>query len=282
MRISAPGGGGSGTGDMLRANNLSDVLSASTSRTNLGLGTLATQNGTFSGTSSGTNTGDQTTVSGNAGTATKLAATVTINGVAFDGSANITVTSDANTLSGTTLKSTVVTSSLTALGTIATGVWQGTIIGPTYGGTGINNGSFTITLAGNLVTSGAFALTLTQTGTTNVTLPTSGTLATRAGSEVLTTKTYQGGNFGTDAGSTDDYVITLSPIPTAYVAGMAILFVAATSNTTGATLNVNGLGQKAIVKRASTALATGDIVTGMRCFVVYDGTNFILINPVVN
>jgi hypothetical protein len=39
---------------------------AANARTNLGLGTLATQNGTFSGTSSGTNTGDQTiTLTGN-------------------------------------------------------------------------------------------------------------------------------------------------------------------------------------------------------------------------
>lgn len=40
---------------------------AAAARTGLGLGTLATQNGTFSGTSSGTNTGDQTSVTGSAG-----------------------------------------------------------------------------------------------------------------------------------------------------------------------------------------------------------------------
>ncbi len=41
---------------------------------------------------SGTNTGDQTSVTGNAGTATKLATARNIAGVSFDGSANISIT----------------------------------------------------------------------------------------------------------------------------------------------------------------------------------------------
>lgn len=94
---------------------------ASGTRTALGLGTLATQSGTFSGTSSGTNTGDQTTVSGNAGTATALQTARTINGTSFNGTADITVAAAAGTLTGTTLAAGVVTSSLTTIGTLAGG-----------------------------------------------------------------------------------------------------------------------------------------------------------------
>jgi hypothetical protein len=56
----------------------------------------------------------------------------------------------------------------------------------------------TITLGGNVTTTGAFstagafAVTLTATGTTGVTLPTTGTLATLAGTEALTNKTING------------------------------------------------------------------------------------------
>jgi len=69
------------------------------------------------------------------------------------------------------------------------GTWIGSVISPTYGGTGVNNGSKTITLGGNLATSGAYTTTLTATANTSVTLPTTGTLATLAGSETLTNKT---------------------------------------------------------------------------------------------
>jgi hypothetical protein len=54
-------------------------------------------------------------------------------------------------------------------------------LGSSSGGTGIDNGASTLTLGGSLVTSGAFASTFTMTGITNVTFPTSGTLATVGG-----------------------------------------------------------------------------------------------------
>jgi hypothetical protein len=65
---------------------------------------------------------------------------------------------------------------ITTLGTITTGTWNSSVISPTYGGTGINNGIKTITLGGNLVTIGAFNTTVRTTAATDVTLPVSGTL----------------------------------------------------------------------------------------------------------
>jgi hypothetical protein len=74
----------------------------------------------------------------------------------------------------------------------------GPVLKPAKGGTGVNN-TGTITLGGNLTTSGAFTTTLTASGTTAVTLPTTGTLATLAGSETLSNKTLTAPALGTPA-----------------------------------------------------------------------------------
>ena len=59
------------------------------------------------------------TLSGNAGSATRLATARAINGVNFDGSSNITVPASADTLTGTTLNGSVTLSSLTQVGTLS-------------------------------------------------------------------------------------------------------------------------------------------------------------------
>lgn len=72
--------------------------SGATARSSLGLGTLATQNGTFSGTSSGTNTGDQNifqtiAVSGQS----NVVADSTADTLTLVAGANITITTNATT-----------------------------------------------------------------------------------------------------------------------------------------------------------------------------------------
>ena len=129
----------------------------------------------------------QTTVSGNAGSATVLQTARTINGVAFDGSGdiNITASSNAGTLTGTTLNATVTGSSLTSVGTLGNLTVSAPIAGSVTGNAGtatklatartINGVSFdgsapiTITananLAGNLLTAVPSGALFTDTNT---------------------------------------------------------------------------------------------------------------------
>ena len=118
--------------------------------------------------------------------------TKTGNTIDVIGTANrITVNADSIDIASTYVGQ----SSITTLGTIGTGTWQGGIISSTYGGTGVNNGGRTITIAGNLTTAGAFASTFTMTAATSVTFPTTGTLATLAGTESLSNKTITASSF---------------------------------------------------------------------------------------
>jgi hypothetical protein len=87
-------------------------------------------------------------IGGNAGTATLLQTSRSIYGATFNGSADL----------------------------------AGPVIGQ-FGGTGTNNGTRTISVAGNFATAGGGAITLNSVGASSVTLPASGTLyGTAAGS----------------------------------------------------------------------------------------------------
>lgn len=80
--------------------------------------------------------------------------------------------------------------------------------------------------------------------------------------------------YAADSVGTDAYTITLVPAISAYTTGMIVNFKAGTANTGNATLNVNGLGAKNILKNFNQTLATNDIAIGQIVTVIYDGTQF--------
>ena len=92
------------------------------------------------------------TISGSSNTLTNIGngsltnSSLTVNGTSISLGGSGTVTAAAGTLTGATLNATVTGSSLTSVGTIGTGTWNGSVINPTYGGTGVNNSAFTLTL----------------------------------------------------------------------------------------------------------------------------------------
>lgn len=79
-------------------------------------------------------------------------------------------------------------------------------------------------------------------------------------------------------GSTNAYVVTYSPAPTAYVTGQHYPFISSFANTTTASENVNGLGAKPITKLGKTALAGAEIGSGAVVDTVYDGTEMQMVS----
>lgn len=84
--------------------------------------------------------------------------------------------------------------------------------------------------------------------------------------------------YGADTGSANAYVVNPTNVLSALTTGQIITFIATNANTTASTLNVSGLGAKAIVNQAGAALIANQILAGSTCICVYNGTSWVMSN----
>jgi len=97
---------------------------------------------------------------------------------------------------------------------------------------------------------------------------------------VIRAKKYH--DYALATGAADVLAIDVSPSITAYATGQEFTFEAnATNATTTPTLNVDGLGAKTIKTAEGAALVAGQILSGGIYKCVYDGTDMLVLSPLV-
>lgn len=84
--------------------------------------------------------------------------------------------------------------------------------------------------------------------------------------------------YAADTGSANSYAAALANAPPAYVSGLHVVMTPANSCTGASTLNVNGLGARAIKRVDGTDPEAGDIRAGIPCEFVLVGSTFYLIS----
>ena len=154
---------------------------------------------------------------------------------------------------------------------------------PVVAGTVISTTAFnalTADLANGLTT----AITKDGQTTPTANIPLGGFRITGLGAAVATTDAVQYGQLQSNSfnnltvSGVDVLTANSNPALTAYTAGNAFYFVVGSTNTGAMTINIDSLGAKDIRRAGSTALAAGDLVAGQTALIVYNGTNFQLLN----
>lgn len=153
-------------------------------------------------------------------------------------------------------------------GTVGNPVWSlpaaltftgKTVTGGTYSSPALTTptvGGHLITLANPFTTSGAFALTLTQTGATNVTLPVTGTLSTLAGTETLTNKTLTNPRISDILDVNGNQIIRLS------ATGSAVNNLRTINNIAGQPVYVDAFGSDSNIDLIVSGKGTGKVAIG--------------------
>jgi hypothetical protein len=98
-------------------------------------------------------------------------------------------------------------------------------------------------------------------------------------------KVIRGGrlNWRTAGGTANALTVALNPQLLSYVAGLPLRVLTGGNANTGAmTLNIDGLGAKAIVKRSGAAMVAGDVPADSLLKLVYDGVAFRMIGLVAS
>lgn len=111
--------------------------------------------------------------------------------------------------------------------------------------------------------------------TTN--FPNVATPVTKTSAQLNKVVTQDGTELWLSVSGTNTITATATPTVAAYYTGQTFRFVPAVTNTGAVTVNIDGVGAKAITKSGSTALVAGDLTAGVSVQVTYDGTQFQLI-----